>query len=117
MSHFIELTEIIVVSDIGDRWSPKKLPDAIAPNAKYGSIPFVIAIGINNGTENDIVPVDVPHIVDIILHTIKNIIGKKLFSKFELKNNVINESINPVAFNMFDNIPENININKHMIIM
>ena len=53
--------------------------------------------------------------MDIILHTIKNIIGKKLFSKFELKNNVINESINPVAFNMFDNIPENININKHII--
>lgn len=115
MSTFILFTAIIEVSDIGDKWSPKKLPDAIAPKTKYGLIPHFNERGIKMGTAKDIVPVEVPQIVEIKQHITKNIATKKLLFNPNFINKLNNASDNPLFFIILDNTPAKTNINIHEI--
>ena len=100
----------MVVSDIGDKLSPKKLPQTIAPNIKAGLQFIIVVNGKNIGTAIEIVPVDVPIEVETKQQIIKTIRGKNLTSIPILINNIKNALDTPVLFSILDNIPANTKI-------
>jgi hypothetical protein len=107
---FIVVTEIIVVSDIGDKLSPKKLPHTIAPNISAG-LQFIEAVnGKKIGTAIEIVPVDVPMHVDIMQQIINIIAGKNFTLIPAFIDSIKNAFDIPVSFNILDKIPANIKI-------
>ena len=97
----------MVVSDIGDKLSQKKLPQTIAPNIKAGLQFIIVVNGKNIGTAIEIVPVDVPIEVETKQQIIKTIRGKNLTSIPILINNIKNALDTPVLFSILDNIPAN----------
>ena len=111
---FIVFVEIIVVSEIGDKLSPKKLPQTIAPNIKAGLQFNVTDKGKNIGTAIEIVPVDVPINVEIRQQITNIIAGKNSALKPIFIKNFNSESEIPDIFNIFDKIPANINIRIHV---
>ena len=67
--------DIIVVSDIGEQWSPKMEPPKIAPATSSILTPMFIAIGRQMTDIIAIVPIEVPVAKDRSMHSRKLSIG------------------------------------------
>ena len=67
--------DIIVVSDIGEQWSPKMEPPKIAPATSSILSPMFIAIGRQMTDIIAIVPIEVPVAKDRSMHSRKLSIG------------------------------------------
>ena len=114
-STFIVDIEITVVSDIGDKLSPKKLPHTIAPSINAGLQLIDDVNGKNMGTAIEIVPVEVPIHVEIIQHITNITIGRKSTLIFIFIESIKNAFEIPVFFNTLDKIPANIKITIQLI--